>query len=65
MSKIGQFRRNADACEAYAAAIASAHMKLKWLDLAQEWREIANRLEFIVKAVVDREQDDQRPQNDS
>jgi hypothetical protein len=44
-SKIEEYRRKADACEASAASSKRPDMKLKWLDLARQWREMADLLE--------------------
>ena len=45
MGKIEQLRRNADACEASAASALHPDIQRRWLDLAKEWRELADRFE--------------------
>ena len=59
-------RRNADACEACAASTSHPYMKPKWLDLARQWRELADRFERPrTKADLDQGQGDQHSQNDT
>src|SRR6516164_7195258 len=47
MHKIERYRRNAEACEASAASASDPITQRRWLDLAKEWREMADRLEPI------------------
>jgi hypothetical protein len=52
MRKIEQLRRYADACEACAASTSHPQIQQRWLDLAKEWREMADRFEpFKPKAI--------------
>jgi hypothetical protein len=45
MHKIERYRRNAEACEASAASASDPDAQRRWLDLAKEWREMADRFE--------------------
>jgi len=45
MRKIEQFRRYADACEACATNTSHPQIQKRWLDLAKEWRDMADRFE--------------------
>jgi len=45
MHKIERYRRNAEACDASAASASDPDTQRGWLDLAKEWRDMAERFE--------------------
>jgi hypothetical protein len=46
-TKIDEFRRNAHACEDWAATVAHPDIRQELLDIARQWREMADRFERI------------------
>jgi hypothetical protein len=45
--KVGQFRRNADACEDWARTVDYPDIRQALLDIAQQWRDMADRFERL------------------
>jgi hypothetical protein len=45
--KIDEFRRNADACEDWAATVDYPDIRQALLDVAKQWRDMADRFERI------------------
>jgi hypothetical protein len=46
-AKIAEFRRNADACENWAMTVSYADIRQALLDIAKQWRDMADRFERI------------------
>jgi hypothetical protein len=46
-SKLGQFRRNVNACEDWAKTLNYPDVRRALLDLAKQWRDMADRFERI------------------
>ena len=54
MPKVEVFRRNAEVCEAGAASASHPEIQRRWLDLAKEWRDMADRFEPLARRRVKR-----------
>jgi hypothetical protein len=46
-NKVVEFRRNADACEGWAATVDYPDIRQALLEIAKEWREMADRFERL------------------
>jgi hypothetical protein len=46
-NKIHEFRRNADACEDWAATVNHPDIKQGFLEIARQWRDMADRFEQL------------------
>jgi hypothetical protein len=45
--RVGEYRRNADACENWATTVNYPDIRQAFLDLAKQWREMADRFERL------------------
>jgi hypothetical protein len=50
-NKVGEYRRNADACENWATTVSYPDIRQAFLDLAKQWREMADRFERLQLSV--------------
>jgi hypothetical protein len=46
-NKIIEFRRNADACEHWAATVNYVDIREAFLEIAKQWRDMADRFERL------------------
>jgi len=46
-NKIAEFRRNADACEDWATTVNYPDIREAFLDIARQWRDMADRFERL------------------